>query len=408
MGNYQLICPSCKTEFTGYTLSCNCPTLLRTVYNTPLKLKSLPGLWRFLDWLPCKKTLDTKAGSIVYKSLGLAKELGLTNLHLAFTGYWPDRNAHNLTGSFKDLESNSTVAWAREKGVNALTIASAGNTARAFAHLANHVEYDAFLFVPESCLEMLWTPEPPTENIHLFAVNGDYLETIETANKFCDTKCVQNEGGAKNVARRDGMGTVMLDAAFTMNRLPTHYFQAIGSGTGAIACWEMATRLQTHGWAGNPTLHLSQNAPFVPIYNAWKANRRQILPEDMPNAERSIKQIHAVVLSNRNPPYSVGGGVYEALSDTQGEMYSVTNKEAKKAGTLFESVEEIDLVPAAEVAVASLIQSVEQNKVMKDDWILLNVTGGGLARLKEDFGFHPIQPEAFIRDPNQNLEDILT
>jgi cysteate synthase len=365
-------------------------------------------LWRFLDWLPCEKPLDTKAGSIVYKSAGLAKELGLKNLYLAFTGYWPDRNAHNLTGSFKDLESNSTIAWAREKGVNALTIASAGNTARAFAHLANQVEYDVFLFVPESSLEMLWTPEPPTHNIHLFAVNGDYLETIKTAQKFSETKGVQNEGGAKNVARRDGMGTVMLDAAFTMKRLPTHYFQAIGSGTGAIGCWEMATRLQKQSWKGNPTLHLSQNAPFVPIYNAWKADRRQIIPEDMPHAERSIKRIHAVVLSNRNPPYSVGGGVYEALADTQGEMYSVTNTEAKKAGTLFERVEEIDLVPAAEVAVASLIQSVEQDKVLKNDRILLNVTGGGLARLKEDFGFHPIQPEAFIRDTVKNLEDILT
>jgi hypothetical protein len=31
-----------------------------------------------------------------------------------------------------------------------------------------------------------------------------------------------------------------------------------------------------------------------------------------------------------------------------------------------------------------------------------------LARLQEDYGFHPIQPEAFIRDLNQNLEDILT
>jgi cysteate synthase len=170
----------------------------------------------------------------------------------------------------------------------------------------------------------------------------------------------------------------------------------------------MANRLQTYGWTGNPKLHLSQNAPFVPIYNAWKANRRKILPEDMPNVEHSIKQIHAVVLSNRNPPYSVGGGVYDALSNTQGEMYSVTNTAAKKAGQLFESVEEIDLVPAAEVAVASLIQSVEQNKVLKDDWILLNVTGGGLTRLKEDFGFHPIRPEAFIRYPAQNIEDILT
>ncbi|MFW9934521.1 MAG: cysteate synthase [Candidatus Thorarchaeota archaeon] len=398
MGHYRLICPTCKTEFTGYTLSCHCSTLLRTVYPTPLEPRSLYGLWRFLDWLPCKTPLDTKAGSITYKSNGLAKELGLKNLYLSFTGYWPERNAQNLTGSFKDLESNPTVAWARENGVNALTIASAGNTARAFGHIANQVGFDVYLLVPESYLDMLWTPEPPTENIHLIAVTGDYFETIEIANEFCETKGIQNEGGAKNVARRDGMGTVMLDAAFTMKRMPNHYFQAIGSGTGAIACWEMASRLQNHGWDGNPILHLSQNAPFVPIYNAWNAGRRQVLPEDMTNAEERINNMHAVVLSNRNPPYSVGGGVYDALSDTHGNVYSISNTEAREAGKLFTSLEEIDILPAAEVAVASLIQALEYNNVSKNDYILLNVTGGGLNRIKEDFGFHRIEPEGYIRD----------
>jgi cysteate synthase len=407
MGDHRLICPTCQKEFSGYTLSCRCSSLLRTEYTKPLKPNSLPGLWRFLDWLPCNKPLNTKAGAVSYKSTGLAKELGLKNLYLSFTGYWPEKNACNLTGSFKDLESNPTVAWAKENGIKALTIASAGNTARAFAHLANQVGFDVYLLVPESCLSMLWTPEPPTQNIHLIAVNGDYFETIEVASKFCKSKSIQPEGGAKNVARRDGMGTVMLDAAFTMKRLPNHYFQSIGSGTGAISCWEMATRLRNQGWEGVPTLHLSQNAPFVPIYNAWNAGRREVLPEDMPNPEQSIKQMHAVVLSNRSPPYSIGGGVYDALMATHGEMYSVTNAEAKKAGKLFEKVEGIDILPAAEVVVASIIQAVEQNRVSKDDWILVNVTGGGLRGIKEDYGFHKIEPEANIKDPRQQLEDII-
>ena len=58
------------------------------------------------------------------------------------------------------------------------------------------------------------------------------------------------EGGAKNVARRDGMGTVMLDAAVTIGRMPDYYFQAIGSGTGGIAAWEAALRLRDDGRFG--------------------------------------------------------------------------------------------------------------------------------------------------------------
>jgi cysteate synthase len=329
----------------------------------------------------------------------LGKELDLSNLFISFSGYWPEKGAFNLTGSFKDLEACPTVVRAQEAGISALTIASAGNTARAFAHIANITGFEVYLIVPKSYLQMLWTPEPPNESIHLLTVDGDYWETIELAREFCEINGLTPEGGAKNVARRDGMGTVMLQSAHYMKRLPDHYFQAIGSGTGAIACWEMAQRLKQHNWQGNPVLHLSQNYPFVPIYHAWQAGRRKILPEDMQNAEKSIEELHAVVLSNRHPPYSEVGGLYDALSDTDGNMYAVTNADAQRAGNQFEELEGIDILPAAAVAIASLFQAVEQGHVMANDLILLNVTGGGLKRIQEDFGCYLIPPEGSLARP---------
>jgi cysteate synthase len=166
----------------------------------------------------------------------------------------------------------------------------------------------------------------------------------------------------------------------------------------------MAKRLQKLGWSGQLKLHVSQNAPFVPIHNAWQAKRSQILSEDMENAEESIKQIHAVVLSNRTPPYSIGGGMYEALMDSNGSTYSVTNQEAHSANQLFESIEGIDIVPAAQVAVASLCQAIDKGIVDKDDYVLLNVTGGGLKRLKEDFKLYQITPEGNIKDSSGQIE----
>lgn len=399
MGHYRIICPNCQKEFSGYALSCECPSLLQTEYSDPLEIKPLQGLWQYLDWLPCHNPLDTRAGSVSYQSKELGKELGLSNLFISFSGYWPEKGAYNLTGSFKDLEACPTVVRAQEAGIKALTIASAGNTARAFAHIANITGFEVYLIVPKSYLHMLWTPEPPTESIHLLTVDGDYWETIELAREFCHINGLTPEGGAKNVARRDGMGTVMLQGALFMNRLPDHYFQAIGSGTGAISCWEMANRLRRHNWQGNPILHLSQNYPFVPIYHAWQAGRRKILPEDMENAEKSIEELHAVVLSNRHPPYSEIGGLYDALSDTDGKMYAVTNADAQRAGNQFEDLEGIDILPAAEVAIASLFQAVEQGLVGATDHILLNVTGGGLKRIQEDFGCYLIQPEESLARP---------
>jgi cysteate synthase len=387
---------NCGKEVTGWTLSDDCHSFLRANYIDSFKTQDLPGMWKYIDWLPCSKPVNTKSGPVTYKSSNFAKELGLENLYISFNGYWPEKNAFNMTCSFKDLEASPTVSYAMDNGIKSLLIASAGNTARAFAHVSNNADFKVYLVVPEPYLYRLWTSEEQGENIHLIAVKGDYLDAINIGAQITKEQNIPQEGGAKNIARRDGMGTVMLDAANTIGRIPDHYFQAIGSGTGGIACWEMANRLECCGWDNKLKLHLSQNLPFVPIYHAWLAKRKKIIPEDMPNAKESIEQLYSTVLSNRNPPYSIQGGVYDALQDTDGEMYAITNDKAKEAKKLFESTEEIDTLNAADIAVASLLQAVENKKIPKHDTVLLNITGGGLNRLKEDRDVFQIDPNIVI------------
>ncbi len=109
-------------------------------------------------------------------------------------------------------------------------------------------------------------------------------------------------------------------------------------------------------------LMVSQNAPFLPIYHAWNARSRQMLPYDDDKARKDVEQIDAKVLSNRKPPYPIAGGLFDALLDTAGEVLAVENASAAKAARLFEDLEGIDLHPAAAVATASLIEAVENKK----------------------------------------------
>jgi cysteate synthase len=60
---------------------------------------------------------------------------------------------------------------------------------------------------------------------------NDYTDAINLAGRIAKLPGMVPEGGARNVARRDGMGTMMLDAAVTIGKMPDHYFQAVGSGT---------------------------------------------------------------------------------------------------------------------------------------------------------------------------------
>jgi cysteate synthase len=210
-------------------------------------------------------------------------------------------------------------------------------------------------------------------------VKGDYADSIAIAEKTSSAANLMSEGGARNIARRDGMGTVMLEAAITMKKLPDIYFQAVGSGTGAISAWEASMRLIGDGRFGArlPELHLSQNHPFTPMVKAWACGRRNISDEDLGDVENDIASVHADVLTNRNPPYSVKGGMYDAMAACGGEMYGVTNAEANEAERLWLGFEDAVPDPAASVALASLIKAAEEGKIDRNRTILLNMTGGG-------------------------------
>jgi len=387
MGEYQVRCVKDGSLQPPFSQGCpNDDSLLRACYRAKqLRCQDLPGIWRFLDWLPVQGILENAgAGSVTYKSEGLAGSLGLERLYISFSGYWPERGAQMPTCSFKDLEAAPTMQRMRERGDRSiLVVASAGNTARAFAQAASIAKMPVVLFVPERALARIWTTVKPGSVI-LVAVRGDYLDAITVAEKVQSRQGFLPEGGARNIARRDGMGTVMLDAAQRLGRIPDHYFQAVGSGTGGIAAWEAALRLVEDGRYGPnlSRLHLAQNIPNAPIYFAWKCRQ----PEDY------CSGMFDDVLFNRRPPYAIPGGVRDALEATGGEVYGVTDREAAGAKQLFEQSEGIDILNAPGVAVAALEQAINCGNVKSDDLILLNITGGGVSRIREDHDLFVLRP----------------
>jgi cysteate synthase len=387
------------------------PTLIRAVYEKD-RITVGPdelGLYRFGDWLPVRRFLLGSAPPVTFKSIGLGGRLGLDQLYITFSGYWPEKGGLMKTCSFKETEAYSVCGRLDESLRQVLVVASAGNTARAFAQVCSDNEIPLLLCVPEDNLDAIWSVEPLNPCVKLVCTRGgsDYFDAIHLSNLACQVKGFIAEGGARNVARRDGMGTTVLSAATSIGRIPDYYFQAVGSGTGAIAAWEANLRLIADGRFGNHRMKLmvSQNAPFLPIYDAWQAGSRDMLPMDDDAARRQVEEIMAKVLSNRRPPYSITGGLYDALTDAGGEVFSVTNHQAMEAAAVFEETEGIDIHPAAAVATASLIHCVASGAVDREKVIMLNITGGGEARLEKENELHPLNP-AHIFDINPDLEDV--
>lgn len=387
------------------------PSLIRAIYEKKqLNVKDNSfGIYKFADWLPIHKMLKGSFAPITYKSTGLAEKLGLNNLYITFSGYWPHRGIEMKTCSFKETEAYNVCARLSNEEKKVLVVASAGNTARAFAQVCSDNNIPLLLSVPEDNLNALWFDAPINDCVKLIAskTGSDYFDAIHLSNIACELDNFIAEGGAKNVARRDGMGTTMLSATTTIGEIPEYYFQAIGSGTGAIAAWEANLRLIEDGRFGNRKMKLlvSQNYPFHPIYDAWKADSRSLLPFDDMEARKQVEIIDAKVLSNRKPPYSICGGLFDAMKDAGGDVLLATNEESREAGKIFQETEEIDIHPAAAVAVATLIDSARNNTIEKDSLIMLNITGGGEEKFKENNKLFYLKP-LLIFDVNPNEKEV--
>ena len=377
---YTLKCVATGHEFddAGWTLeykSCTEPSLIRTIYaKKQLGVKDDSyGLYKFCDWLPVNRMLKGSAAPVTYRSEGLARHLGLDSLYITLNGYYPERGAAMTTCSFKETEAYSVCGRTDPNEDRILVVASAGNTARAFAKVCSENNIRLLLSVPADNLSAMWFDKPLAPCVKLIACErgGDYFDAIRLGDMLLKSPRFYAEGGAKNVARRDGMGTTVLSAVTTIGRIPDYYFQAVGSGTGAIAAWEANMRLIEDGRFGSNMMHLmvSQNAPFVPMYDAWRADSRELLPYEADKARRDVSIIDAKVLSNRKPPYSLRGGLYDALKATDGDVLTATNAQVRRALRLFEETEGIDIHPAAGVALASLIKQVADGKIVATESI---------------------------------------
>ena len=400
MRDYRLGCSVCGASFEDDGVQLDCtrphgPALLQSVYaDRAFRVDDHePSVLRYRSWLPVGRDIATGTRSAVYRSSGLAARLGLRELWIAFNGWWPERGATMRTATFKELEAIAVLARLAPDEDRTLVVASAGNTAAAFADACSVNDIPMLIVVPASAFERVAAIARVGPTVHLVALEGaEYDDAIAFARQLETSDEFIYEGGVRNVARRDGLGLVMLAAAEAMGALPHYYFQAVGSAAGALGVFEAAQRLIGDGRFGvrAPRLMLAQNAPFTPLHDAWSV-RADVLPERSPaEAKAQIAQIGAAVLSNQTPPYTIAGGVREALAASDGNVDAVTNTEMLDAMILFAETEGIDIDPEAGVATAALARALAAGSIERERSVLLNVTGGGRSlRARETHGATP-------------------
>lgn len=221
--HYSIVCSSCgaRHEDDGLILDCpgpHEPAFLRTEYDSPQSRTQAPrtatGLFRHARLLPVARAFPDVPGPVVHHAVRLGSRIGLNRLWVAFNGHWPERGALLPTCTFKDLEAY-TVLGRLPADPPVLVIPSAGNTAAAFAWAATRHRVPCLIVVPAPALDGMRFPGPLAPCVRIVVLDGGatYSDAIACADLLARLPGHQAEGGARNVGRRDGLGTVMLAAA---------------------------------------------------------------------------------------------------------------------------------------------------------------------------------------------------
>ena len=354
------------------------------------------------DWEHAFDTVDLshqitlgEANTPLVRSKSVGPSNGLSNLYFKL-------DHCNPTGSFKDMEAVPTIQRLHDHGCKGLICASAGNTARGFTHFCGLAGMPLIVVVGKDHGHRIWTKVGhPTDAVKVVVVeDGDYYDAKTVAKGIAkELTGWQMEGSVHNVARRDGIGSLILDAAFSIGSMPEHYFQGIGGGPGPIGVHEMAERLIESGQFEGPVprQHLSQNVEHSPIHNAWQAKRDHLIADDFPAHD---VEVYSDYLMNKGPAYAQVGGVHDILKSSNGQTYVVEREEAIAAKSLFESIEGIDIMTPGAVALASLQQALASGEVKHDAVTVFNISGGGVERMKHDHETVVVEPWLCVTKKN--------
>ena len=230
--HYTLRCLGCGKQFAeaerGFLLGCDAahpPALLRASYrNTRFTIRpEHPGIFRYSDWLPVRRCCRGPA----VPSCSAARSSGAGSA--SRTWPWPSAATGPSAGPpWKPARSRSSRRCRSARAIppgeeRTLVVSSAGNTGRSFLQVASANE------VPVTGRGARSTPcrrcgSPATGRPACASPCSRATSTTPTPSssatrsRRCDG--FYPEGGARNVARRDGMGTVVLAAAEQLGEVP--------------------------------------------------------------------------------------------------------------------------------------------------------------------------------------------
>ena len=362
------LCSDCgKVLYPRYDLAA-----ARTAFDR----KALPGrpanMWRYFELMPVRDEANVvtlgEGFTPIFPAGRLGRELGCDALYIKDEGL-------NPTASFKARGLSAAVSRAKELGITALTMPSAGNAAGSLAAYAARAGIEAHIFMPG---------DAPQANQQEVAVTGASLTLVDgliTDAGRLSRQAAQEQGlfdvsTLQEPYRVEGKKTMGYEIAEQMGwTLPDAIIYPTGGGTGIVGMWKAFQEMEELGWidAKRPKMFCVQSEGCAPIVRAFREGTEFAEPWD--NAQTIAAGIRV--------PAAIGDYlILKALRDSGGGAVTVSDSQIMESVRRVASLEGMFICPEGGATAAALSRLLADEALSPDESVLLLNTGSGLKYLE--------------------------
>ena len=328
-------------------------------------------MWRYFEMMPVRDERNVvslgEGFTPMLRADRLGERLGAEDVRIK-------DEALNPTASFKARGLSVAVSKAKELGIEALAIPSAGNAAGAMVAYAAKAGMESHVFMPQ---------DSPAANIKEVKLAGAHLAMVDglinDAGKLSRQRAAELDlfdvSTLQEPYRAEGKKTLGYEIAEQMEwSLPEVIVYPTGGGTGVVGIWKAIEEMEALGWLSGPRprMYCVQAEGCAPIVKAFHEGKEFAEPwQDAQTVAAGIRV-----------PVAFGDYlILRALRESGGGALTVSDAEILFYMREVATLEGLVICPEGAATVAALRKLLADGIVSPAETVLLLNTGSGLKYL---------------------------
>lgn len=367
----QCAAPHSLYELQTYSTCCTQPLVAKYNTRTIIDKNELKhrrtDMWRYAEMMPVMDEQNIVSLGEGMTPLYQLKNLGSTyNLPQLFI----KDEGMNPTGSFKARGLSAAVSKAKELGVHACIIPTAGNAGGAMSAYCAAAGMQSVVVMPRH------TPDAFKQECELFGaelilVDGLINDCAREVQKLKTQRECFDMSTLKEPYRLEGKKTMGYEIAEQFNwKLPDVILYPTGGGTGLIGIWKAFHEMMQLGWIRGklPRMIAVQAENCKPVAEVWNGN--------IPNA-KGYKATPSIANGLAVPEPFGMKLILKTLHESNGLPVTVSETNIVKGVREIAKHEGVFVAPEGGAIWMALLQLLQEKIISRDESILLLNTGSG-------------------------------